>query len=121
MFKKIAKFVVPAAMIAVPLLTLASIPVATNPINDNNNPLTLSEVQSIIQTIASFIMIVAVVIAVIAIVWGAIVLITAGGSADRTKTGWAWIWKGIVGAAVVFAIGIILQTVAGLVSRTFFG
>jgi len=119
--KKFAKFAAPAALMLIPFLTLAALPVPTNPVGGTNNPLTLAEIQALIQKIATFIIMVAIVIAVIAIVWGAIVIITAGGNDERTKTGKSYIFKGIIGAAVVFAVGIILQTVAGLVARTFFG
>jgi fucose permease len=119
--KKIAKIAVPTAMMILPFLALAALPGATNPLDTNNNPLTLAEIQSLIERIARFVMMISIVVAVIAIVWGAIVIMTAGGSDDRVKTGKGFIYKGIIGAAIVFAVGIILQTVAGLVTRTFFG
>lgn len=117
--KKVAKIAVPIALVAMPLLTLAALPNPTTPVS--GNALTLTEIQNIINTIATFLIVVSIVIAVIAIIWGAVVLITAGGSEERTKAGKSYIYKGIIGAAVVFAIGVILQTVSGLIARTFFG
>jgi len=81
----------------------------------------LNEVQNIIEKIATFLIVVSIVIAVGAIVWGAIVLMTAGGNDDRAKQGKGYIKNGIIGALVVFLIGVILQTISGVVSRTFFG
>jgi hypothetical protein len=116
--KKIAKVAIPVALMVVPFLTFAAlIPAPTNPVNSTNNALTLAEIQSLIETIARFLMIIAIIVAVVFIVWGAIVYMSGG---ERAEAGKKWIWSGIIGAAVVFAVGIILQTVAGLVTRAFF-
>jgi magnesium-transporting ATPase (P-type) len=120
--KKITKIVLPIMMLVAPFLAFAVIiPSASVPVDVPNNPPNLVEIQQIIEKIARFMIMISVVVAVIAIVWGAIVIMTAGGSEDRMKIGKGYVWKGIIGAAIVFAVGIILQTVAGLVTRTFFG
>mgnify|MGYP001599278455 CR=1 FL=1 len=81
-------------------------------------PITLSEIQARIQTIAQFLIVVSMVIAVIMIVYGGIRWMLAP---DDSKAAKAIIRNGIIGAAIVLAVGVILQTVAGLVTRTFFG
>jgi formate hydrogenlyase subunit 3/multisubunit Na+/H+ antiporter MnhD subunit len=116
--KKIAKIVIPVALM-VPLLAFAALPEPTSPLT--GNPLSLTEVQAIIQRIATFLIVVSIIVAVGFIVWGAIVYISAGGNEDRAKAGRKYIINGVIGAAVVFAIGVILQTTASIIARTFFG
>ena len=81
---------------------------------------TLSEIEARIKQIAQFVIIVSVILAVIFIIWGGITYMTAGG--DETKAGAAKtrIWNGVIGAAVVLAVGVILQTLAALITRSFF-
>ena len=83
-------------------------------------PITLSEIEARIRQIAQFIIVVSVILAVIFIIWGGITYMPAGG--DETKAGAAKtrIWNGVIGAAVVLAVGVILQTLASLITRSFF-
>jgi len=83
-------------------------------------PITLTEVDNIIEMIAQFMIVVSVLLAVIYIVWGGITYMAAG--ADTTKVGEAQtrIKNGIIGAAVVLGVGVIIQTIAGIVTRDFF-
>ena len=83
-------------------------------------PVTLSEIQDRITQIAQFLIVISMVVAVGFIVWGGLRWITARGDPAVVKTAQATIWNGIIGAAVILAVGVILQTVAGLVTRTFF-
>lgn len=84
-------------------------------------PITLSEIEARIRQVAQFVIVVSVILAVIFIIWGGIAYMTAGG--DETKAGAAKtrIWNGVIGAAVVLAVGVILQTLASLITRSFFG
>jgi hypothetical protein len=79
-------------------------------------PVTLSEIQGRIQQIAQFLIVVSMVIAVIMIVWGGIRWMVNKDPAEAKKI----VTNGLIGAAVVLGIGVLLQTVAGLVTRTFF-
>lgn len=117
--KKIAKVAIPVALATLPFMVLAALPVPTNPIGGTG--LTLSEAESLINTIARFIITISIVIAVIFIVIGAIMWIAAGSNENMTKRGKGYIRNGIIGAAIVFLIGVILQTISNLVARTFFG
>ncbi len=80
-------------------------------------PVTLSVIQDRIQQIAQFLIIISMVIAVIMIVYGGIRWMLASDPAEAKKI----VINGIIGAAIVLAVGVILQTVAGLVTQTFFG
>lgn len=101
------------------LVSAQTLPTPRPPVSGGG--VTLSEVQAIIERIARFLIVVSVIIAVIAIIWGGIIWITSGGNEGRQKSAKAWVWNGVVGALIVLAVGVILQTLAGLVARTFFG
>ncbi len=116
-FKKIGKIAIPIALLTLPLMTLA-LPQPTNPIPGTGT--SLVELEVIIKRIATFLIVISIVVAVGAIVWGSVLLMTAGGSEDRSTSGKGFIKNGIIGALVVFLIGVILQTISGVVARTFF-
>ena len=83
-------------------------------------PITLDDIETRIEQVAASLVVFSVVLAVIFIIWGGIAFMTAGG--DETKAGAAKtrIWNGVIGAAVVLAVGVILQTLASVITRTFF-
>ena len=83
-------------------------------------PITLSEIETRIRQVAQFVIIVSIILAVIFIIWGGIAYMTAGGDETKTAAATGRIWSGIIGAAVVLAVGVILQTLAGLITRSFF-
>ena len=108
-----------AMVLLMPVLVMAALIGPTQPIG--GTPVTLSEIEARIRQIAQFVIVVSVILAVIFIIWGGITYMTAGG--DETKAGAAKtrIWNGVIGAAVVLAVGVILQTLASLITRSFFG
>ena len=83
-------------------------------------PITFVELDAIIYQIVSFLIRTSVVLAVIYIIWSGITYMNAG--ADTTKVGEAQarLKAAIVGAAIVLGVGVIIQTVLGLVTRQFF-
>lgn len=116
--KKIGKIMIPVALMALPLLALA-LPQPTNPLGDVD-AVTTDTVKNIIQRIVDLLITVSIIIAVGAIVWGSVIWMTAGGS-ERADTGKKYIWNGIIGAAIVFAIGLILSTLKNTIATKFFG
>ncbi len=82
--------------------------------------ITLAEIEDRITQIARFLIIIGVVLAIIFIIWGGITYMFAGGEETKTGAAKARITNGIIGAAVVLGVGVILQTLAGLIARTFF-
>lgn len=114
------KFVYIGMMLAVllmPVLVMA-ISAPTPPVG--GAPVTLSEIEARIRQIAQFIIVVSVILAVIFIIWGGITYMTAGGDEGKAGAAKTRIWNGVVGAAVVLAVGVILQTLASLITRSFF-
>ena len=117
-FKTVAKVSVATAMALLPALVFAQLPTPTSPYA--GQPITLTDVQGIIETIARFMILISVVIAVIFIVWGGISYMSAGDDASAAGAAKSRIVNGIIGALVVLAVGLILQTLASLVNWTTF-
>ncbi len=116
--RKFAYVSLAAIVLLMPVLVLAALPNPTPPLT--GSAITLTEIQARITQIAQFLIIVGVILAVIFIIWGGIMYMVAGGAEDKVKDAKARIMNGIIGAGVVLAVGVILQTVAGLIARTFF-
>jgi len=109
------------AVIAVlmPVLVLAgTLPVPTPP--TTGQAITLIEIENLIKRIAQFLIVISVIIAVIFIIWGGVMYMAARGDEDQAKNAKTTIFNGIIGAAVVLGVGVILQTLAGLITRSFF-
>ena len=109
------RLAVPAALVSLPILAFAAVDLPPG------NELTLTKIQQLIEMVANWLVIIGVVIAVIFIIWGGIKYMTAGGDATKAKEATTAIKNGIIGAAVVLGVGVILRTTAALVTRTFFG
>jgi len=104
--------------LAMPVLVLAVLNTPTPPVG--GTALSLSEIEARIRQVAQFIIIVSVILAVIFIIWGGIAYMTAGGDEEKASSAKTRIWNGVIGAAVVLAVGVILQTLAALITRSFF-
>jgi len=117
---KISRIAIPVTMVLLPVLVLAAFPNPTPPVTGGGGAITLNEIERLIGQIATFLIIVGVVLAVIFIIWGGITYMAAAGDPGKAATAKTRIFNGIIGAAVVLGVGVILQTIAGLVARTFF-
>ena len=116
--KKMGYILMTTLVLLMPVLVLAALPNPVPPLT--GQAVTLSEIEVRITDIARFLIIIGVVLAVIFIIWGGIAYMFAGGVEEKTTAAKDRIWNGIIGAAVVLAVGVILQTLAGLITRTFF-
>lgn len=118
--EKIGKFLIPAAMMIVPLISFAVVNppgVAVPP----GTELNLAKIQDIITTIANYLIVVGIVVAVVMIIWGGIKYMVARGDPKKATEAKDSIIHGIIGAVIILAVGVILNTAAALVTRTFFG
>ncbi|MBI4117321.1 MAG: hypothetical protein HY451_01410, partial [Parcubacteria group bacterium] len=116
-FKKYAVIPAVAFLVLLPMLALAQLPTVSPPIVPGTS---LTEVEGIIRRVAQFILVLGVIAALIYIVLGGIAWMRAGGDPTKITTAKTQIWSGVWGALVVIAIGLILQTLAGVVTRVFF-
>ena len=117
-FHKVAKVGIITAMALMPMLVLAQLPVPTSPYA--GAAVTMQDIRGVIETIARFLILVSVIVAVIFIVWGGMMYMMAGDDAAKATAAKSRIVNGIIGALVVLAVGLILQTLAGLVNWTVF-
>ncbi len=83
-------------------------------------PITLPEVDSLISQVAQFLLVVSVLIAVIMIVWSGITYMYAGADAAKVTEAQGRLKSAIIGAAIVLGVGVIIDTIAGIVTRGFF-
>ena len=118
-FTKIAQISVASAAILMPFLALAQLPIPTNPVSAASG-LTLSEIETRITDVAQFLIVVSVIIAVIFIIWGGIRYVSAGDDSSASGSAKSIIFNGVIGALVILAVGIIMETLANVVARTFF-
>ena len=116
---KIARWAIMAAMFAMPFASLA-VTVIPPDVTTTGIPITLLEVEGWITRIANFLIVVSVILAVIFIIWGGIKYMTSRGDEKAATAAKGIIINGIIGAAVVLGVGVILNTVKGLLARTFF-
>lgn len=98
-----------AMLVSFPLKALAAI---------NNDPgiaeqgFTIEDLLQIIRRVANYLIILGFILAVIFIVWGGISYMVAGGDEEKAKKARGRIFNGIIGAAVVLGVGIIVNTLA---------
>ena len=81
---------------------------------------TLDEVNNIFGTIARFLIGVSATLAVIFIIISGIMIMTAQGDPAKYKKGREMLKTAIWGTFVVLGVGVIINTVAALVTRSFF-
>lgn len=80
--------------------------------------LTLNDISALLIKIGNWLIIAAMIVAVIVIVWGGIQYMF---SSDKTDAAKSRIYNGIIGAAVVLGVGLILRTLALMINQQFFG
>ena len=73
------------------------------------------DISDLIGEVAYFLIISSTIIAVIFIVWGGIQWMSSGDNTEKQKKAKANIQNGIIGALIVLAVGVILQTIASFV------
>lgn len=120
--KKLAKFSIvstTALALLMPVLVIGQ--GVGDPIVPPSGPtLTLDRIETLLRRIGTYMIMIAIVIAVIMIVWGGISWMLAQ-SDDAVKNARGRVLNGVIGAAVVLAVGLILRTLASLLTQTFFG
>jgi TRAP-type C4-dicarboxylate transport system permease small subunit len=87
------------------------------PISGGGIPVTPERLTGLIQQVAQFLINVAPLFAVIFIIWGGITYMAAGADEEKAKQAKTRIKNAIIGSFVIFGVGIILQTIFGVVQR----
>lgn len=114
--KKILTGTLLALAIMSPALALAAeINIPTPPVQQTTT-LDLTKIEDLLKQIANFILTIGLILAVIYIGIGGIKWIMSPDDKEAINAK-AQIWNGVKGAAVILAIGLILNTLASLISR----
>ena len=80
----------------------------------------LSELSQIIGILGRFLVAVAPVLLVISLIWSGILYMKAGGSDTKVAEAKKWFGYAIVGGLIIFGVGVIINTVAAVITREFF-
>ena len=83
-------------------------------------PITFNEIDSLISQVAQFLLVVSDLIAVIMIVWSGITYMYAGADVAKVTAAQGRLKSAVIGAAIVLGVGVIIDTIAGIVTRGFF-
>lgn len=95
-------------------------PAGPAPALPTGNPITLDVLEYIIFRISTFLISTSGVLALIFIIWSGVTYMYAGDDAKKIETAKARLRSGIIGAAVVLGVGVIIQTIASVVTLDFF-
>ena len=118
---RLAKVSIVSTMLLTLLMPVLAFGQVGDPIVPPSGPtLTLDRIETLLRRIGTYLIMIAIVVAVIMIVWGGISYMVAQ-SDDATTAAKGRIWNGVIGAAVVLAVGLILRTLASLLTQSFFG
>lgn len=99
-------------------LEIAQIIIPTPPVGGRG--LTLAELGSIIAIIGSFLTNVGVILGIIAIIVSGIIYMNAGSEPTKIKNAQTWFKNALLGSLIVLGVGVLINTIANIVSREFF-
>ncbi len=83
-------------------------------------PITLDVLDYIIFRVSTFFITVSAVLAVIFIIWAGVSYMYAGEDTTKIKAAQDRLKSGIIGAAIILGVGVIIQTIASVVTLDFF-
>ncbi len=104
-------------MVLMPVVVLAQLPAPTVPTVSGTS---LNEIEIIINRIAQFFLVIGIILAIAYIIYGGILWMNAGSDEEKIKNAKLRMKQGVWGALIILAVGLILQTLAGVVTRVFF-
>ena len=84
------------------------------------NAITFGDLDSVIHIIARFLIGISLTLAVGFMVWAGITIMTALGNPTRFQSGLLRLRSAIIGIGVIMAVGVILNTIAAVIDRSFF-
>ncbi len=100
------------------LIQLAQINIPTPPVSGQG--LTLAELADLIAIVGSFFTSVGVLLAFIAIIWSGLVYMRSGSDQTKITNAKTWFKNALIGALIVLGVGLIINTIANVISREFF-
>ncbi|MEK7659368.1 MAG: hypothetical protein AAB338_01795 [Patescibacteria group bacterium] len=82
--------------------------------------LTLAEIGTLIARVGSFLTSVGVLFAIIAVIVSGIMYMRAGAEPTKITSAQSWFKNALLGALIVLGVGVIINTIANIVTREFF-
>lgn len=82
--------------------------------------LTLAELGKLIAIVGSFLQSIGVLLAFIAIIVSGIMYMKAGANDKAIEKAKSWFKNALIGALIILAVGVIVNTIANIVTREFF-
>lgn len=101
------------------ILAIVQIIIPTTPVPSQQG-LTLAELGSIIAIIGLFLTSIAVLFAIIAIIVSGIMYMRAGANTTKITEAQTWLKNALIGALIVLGVGMIINTIANIITREFF-
>ena len=83
-------------------------------------PITLDVLDYLIFRVSTFFISVSAVLTVIFIIWAGVTYMYAGDDSTKVTSAQNRLKSGIIGAAIIFGVGVIIQTIASVVTLDFF-
>ncbi len=99
---------------------IAQIIIPTNPVPLAPPGFSLAELGDIIRIVADFFTSIGVILAMIAIVVSGIMYMQAGSAPEAIKKAQTWFKNALIGGLIVLAVGMIINTLANIITRQFF-
>lgn len=78
---------------------------------------TLGDIEAILNQIATFMEYAGLILAVVFIIWGGLSYMIAGGDPEKGATAKKRILYGLIGAAIVIAVGVIIDTISYIIGK----
>ena len=83
-------------------------------------PITLTDLDYVIFKVSIFFITTSAVLALIFIIWSGVTYMYAGADPKKVETAQARLKSGIIGAAIIFGVGVIIQTIVSVITLDFF-
>jgi len=86
----------------------------------SGTPITLDVLDYLIFRVSTFFISISAVLAVIFIIWAGVTYMYAGDDSTKVTAAQGRLKSGIIGAAIILGVGVIIQTIASVVTLDFF-
>lgn len=100
------------------IFEIAQIIIPTPPVPGQG--LTLAEIGALIARVGSFLTSIGVLLAMIAVIVSGIIYMKAGADPTKITNAKTWFKNVLIGALIVLGVGMIINTLANVISRQFF-
>lgn len=106
--------------LSVILFFLFKLPVLAQNVLPPGKPITLSALDKIMFNLSLFIIRTSAILVVIFIIWSGITYMAAGADPNNVSKARKRLLSGIIGGAIIFGVGVIIQTIISVITREFF-